>query len=100
MISTVRTNLLEQIFWKRFKMRELQEKYSLPGGWEWTRLKNISLKIHYGYTASATQNNTGIKLLRITDIQNNRVDWESVPFCNIQPDDIEKFELKENTQSG
>lgn len=77
-------------------MKEQIEKYNLPKGWVWTKIEHISLRIHYGYTASATQNDTGIKLLRITDIQDNKVNWENVPFCEIQPNDIDKFELKEN----
>lgn len=77
-------------------MKEQQEKYNLPKGWGWAKIKDISLRIHYGYTSSATQNNTGIRLLRITDIQDNKVNWENVPFCFIRPDNIEKFELKEN----
>src|SRR5690606_23446770 len=77
-------------------MKEQQEKYSLPEGWVWVKIEDISLRIHYGYTASATKEDTGIKLLRITDIQENKVKWESVPFCDIQPDDVEKFKLKEN----
>lgn len=77
-------------------MKEQQEKYDLPKGWVWTKLKDISLRIHYGYTASSTQNDTGIKLLRITDIQNNKVFWENVPFCHIESHDVKKFELKEN----
>ncbi len=77
-------------------MKEQQEQHILPKGWVWTKIEDISLKIHYGYTASATQNNTGIKLLRITDIQDNNVKWENVPFCDIQSNDIKKFELKEN----
>jgi Type I restriction modification DNA specificity domain len=35
----------------------------------------------YGYTASATVEPVGPRLLRITDIQNGRVNWEAVPFC-------------------
>ncbi|MEB3882060.1 hypothetical protein [Lyngbya sp. CCY1209] len=26
--------------------------YELPDSWEWIKLNNISIKIHYGYTAS------------------------------------------------
>ncbi|WP_449387195.1 restriction endonuclease subunit S [Chryseobacterium lineare] len=77
-------------------MKEHQENNMLPEGWVWAKIEDISLRVHYGYTASATQNNTGIKLLRITDIQNNKVNWETVPFCEIQTDNIEKFRLKEN----
>ena len=56
--------------------------YELPKGWEWVRLINITSRIHYGYTASALTEGD-VKLLRITDIQKNRVNWESVPYCNI-----------------
>src|SRR5690606_4775680 len=77
-------------------MKEQAEKYNLPEGWVWAKIEDISLRIHYGYTASATQNNTGIKFLRITDIQDNKVNWKDVPLCDIPHDDIEKFELKEN----
>lgn len=47
----------------------------------------------YGYTASALINGSH-KLVRITDIKSNGVDWESVPFCNCEND--QKFLLKYN----
>lgn len=35
----------------------------------------------YGYTASATTEPVGPRLLRITDIQDGKVNWDTVPFC-------------------
>lgn len=35
----------------------------------------------YGYTESATDVAVGPKFLRITDIQEGRVHWDSVPYC-------------------
>ena len=35
-------------------------------------------------------------MLRITDIQNNRVDWPSVPGCQIESDEAEKYLLSAN----
>ncbi|KRD06334.1 hypothetical protein ASE21_19375 [Flavobacterium sp. Root901] len=67
----------------------------IPNNWEEIILENISLRIHYGFTASSIKKNTGTKLLRITDIQNYKVDWNSVPFCKIEPQDINKYILKE-----
>jgi type I restriction enzyme, S subunit len=64
--------------------------YELPQGWEWVRLDDISVKIHYGYTASANHNLTNTRLLRISDIQDNKVDWESVPGCDIQDSLVQK----------
>jgi len=34
-----------------------------------------------------------VRLLRITDIQNNAVEWEAVPGCQIADDDVERYRL-------
>ena len=39
-------------------------------------------KPQYGYTASAATEPIGPHLLRITDIQNGSVNWETVPYCD------------------
>jgi type I restriction enzyme S subunit len=67
----------------------------LPTNWIISHVKDISLKIHYGYTTSATNENTGIKFLRITDIQGYKVNWNDVPFCHADSIDAEKFLLSE-----
>lgn len=70
--------------------------YELPKGWVWCGLGDVCKKIHYGYTASAIKNSDGIKLLRITDIQNHKVKWEQVPSCQIKESEIDKYSLNEN----
>ena len=52
----------------------------------------ITINIHYGFTASATTKGNA-KLLRITDIQNNIVQWEKVPFCNVTRKDLNTYQL-------
>lgn len=47
----------------------------------------------YGYTESATNDPIGPKFLRITDIQDNQVEWNKVPYCKITNDDFEKYRL-------
>jgi type I restriction enzyme, S subunit len=45
-------------------------------------LKDVTTSIDYGVTASASSDaNVGPQFLRITDIQDDRVDWNTVPFC-------------------
>lgn len=44
-------------------------------------IDEIALSVDYGVTASATQVDVGPQFLRITDIQDDRVDWTSVPYC-------------------
>jgi len=70
--------------------------FYIPSTWRWTKLGNISLQIQYGYTASADSTATEIRMLRITDIQNNRVDWPSVPGCQIDLCEAEKYLLNTN----
>lgn len=70
--------------------------YELPKGWVWTRLGEVCERIHYGYTASAINDSEGIKLLRITDIQNDRVNWNNVPSCRIKNEEIPNYILKKN----
>jgi len=70
--------------------------FPIPSNWAWTQLGNIALQIQYGYTASADPSATEIRMLRITDIQNNRVDWPSVPGCQIESDEAEKYLLSPN----
>ncbi|QIB50014.1 restriction endonuclease subunit S [Pseudomonas sp. OIL-1] len=65
-----------------------------PKVWQLAKLGDISSDISYGYTASATSEPTGVRLLRITDIQNNAVNWPGVPNCEIDAEKIEKYRLK------
>ena len=68
------------------------EPFALPEKWKWVNLKALSTHIQYGYTASASALGEA-KLLRITDIQNGKVNWDSVPFCSISASDISKFSV-------
>ncbi|AVC44948.1 hypothetical protein B4919_09215 [Francisella tularensis subsp. novicida] len=65
----------------------------LPKGWRECRLGEISTDISYGYTASATFENTGTKFLRITDIVPSRINWGNVPFCEVDELKKEKYKL-------
>ncbi len=64
----------------------------LPSGWRAARIGEICEHPQYGHTASAQHAPVGPKMLRITDIQDGRVDWPSVPYCRC--DDVEKYRLK------
>lgn len=67
----------------------------VPEGWERKTLAELCESIDYGYTASAEQEEIGPKLLRITDIVPNFIDWSAVPHCLIEDNKIEKFQLRE-----
>jgi len=59
----------------------------LPKGWKWSTVKDVCSQIDYGFTTSANFSIKEPKFLRITDIQNGCVNWESVPGCEISRDE-------------
>lgn len=65
--------------------------FDLPEGWAWARLGNLSAAIQYGLSNSAEPQGT-YRLLRITDIQDGKVDWNAVPFTTVN--DPEAYLLK------
>ncbi|MEX5540513.1 restriction endonuclease subunit S [Pseudomonas poae] len=68
----------------------------LPNNWTTARLGDLAEDISYGYTAPSTRERIGPHLLRITDIQENEVLWNSVPYCEIDSEQANKYLLKEN----
>ena len=66
--------------------------FEIPESWEWHRWGEISFKIQYGYNAPAKQSGK-IKMVRISDIQNNSVIWDTVPFCKITHDKLKEYQL-------
>ena len=69
--------------------------FEIPESWKWERWGNISQSIQYGYNAPALKSGD-IRMVRISDIQNGKVLWESVPYCNIQESEIESYLLLED----
>ncbi len=60
--------------------------------WQTRRLSEVSV-INYGYTESACSEPVGPKFLRITDIQDACVDWDSVPYCRVDSAELSKYRL-------
>jgi type I restriction enzyme S subunit len=77
------------------KPLDMSDLPSLPDGWTYTTVREVSRTIQYGYTQSGTSEPIGPKFLRITDIQNGRVDWEKVPHCEISEGEKAKYVLGE-----
>ena len=68
--------------------------FEIPENWEWTTVKNISTSILYGVSESAKPKGT-FKLLRITDIQDNKVNWDSVPYTDFDEEKAKNYLLQE-----
>lgn len=63
-----------------------------PKGWAETTLGQICSKPQYGWTCRAAKNGK-IKYLRTSDISEGKIDWQSVPYCEEIPDDVEKYQV-------
>ena len=68
--------------------------FDIPENWVWTTVSDISKSILYGVSESAKTKGK-YKLLRITDIQDNRVDWDSVPFTDFDEDKVSPYLLND-----
>ena len=77
------------------EITEDEKTFDIPESWMWVRWGDLSESIQYGYNAPA-QSTGRIKMVRISDIQEGKVLWETVPFCNIQEDEIPNYLLKKN----
>ena len=65
----------------------------LPKGWVWASIAQLAENIQYGYTESAKYAPVGPKFLRITDIQDGRVNWDTVPYCECPEGKHAKYRL-------
>jgi type I restriction enzyme S subunit len=70
--------------------------FKLPDTWILTKMQELATDVSYGYTASSTTVPAGPQMLRITDIQNNNVDWSNVPYCEIDSDKLDQYKLKKH----
>ncbi|MEA1954473.1 MAG: restriction endonuclease subunit S [Campylobacterota bacterium] len=70
--------------------------FDIPDNWKCCRLQNTSNNIHYGFNASAKPEKLDVRMLRITDIQNNSVNWNTVPGCDYTQKDLRSYSLSNN----
>ena len=103
LLEKIRAEKVRLVKEGKLKKKDLEVKpiaedeipFEIPKGWEWVRWGDLSESIQYGYNAPAKE--TGrIKMVRISDIQNGRIVWETTPFCNIEEKEIDTYLLKKN----
>ena len=69
--------------------------FDIPPTWKWVRWGDISYSIQYGYNAPARASGR-IRIVRISDIQEGEIVWDTVPFCDIKEFEIDDYLLKKN----
>ena len=76
------------------QMRAYFKEYTANNASIAGKLKDYSV-MQYGYTETATTEPVGPKFLRITDIAQNYIDWNGVPYCPISEENHKKYVLSE-----
>ena len=76
------------------QMRAYFKEYTANNASITGKLKDYSV-MQYGYTETATTEPVGPKFLRITDIAQNYIDWNGVPYCPSSEGNHEKYVLSE-----
>src|SRR5438876_770761 len=64
-------------------------------GWVEATVADLVSCLQYGYTASADAALRGPRFLRITDLKNGRINWPSVPGCEIHLEELPKYRLED-----
>ena len=95
--AELKKTLLHQLFTQGLRGEPLKQTGigPVPESWEVVELGKISHKPEYGFTESAKPSGNA-QFLRITDIQEDGVRWESVPFCECPEELIERYLLADN----
>ena len=87
-ISLLRANIVDV---ENMRKSVLEESL-ISAEFETKKIDDISIAIQYGYTGK-TKETGKYKLLRITDIQDNSIDWNTVPFVDITDAEAQKYML-------
>jgi type I restriction enzyme S subunit len=100
-ISTEQLEALRKSAWQGLReVGRISERYSsaesidwqppidLPAGWTWASLDQIACLVQYGSSAKTTENQRGVAVLRMGNIQAGKLDLSSLKFL---PEDHEEF---------
>ena len=94
----VKKGLMQKLLTKGMGHKEFKDTEigKIPKDWEVVRLGDVADRMYYGITAKAVEKDTGLHMLRTTDIKEYSVNWESLPFCEITEhrNNLEKYSLK------
>ncbi len=98
-IKKEKEQLIKDKVIKKIKPLELikddEIPFDIPSSWEWVRWGEISNSIQYGANAGALESGNA-KLVRISDIQNDEIQWNTVPNTIVSENDLNTYLLNEN----
>lgn len=90
-----KTKSVEELLEKALVPEE-EQPFPIPDNWVWVRLGYVLSKLQYGFTEKASYEKIGPHFLRITDLSESVINWDSVPFCKIDENSLNKYRLNHN----
>lgn len=78
----------------RLRLTKQTEIGEIPESWQVERVGDHCEPPRYGHTESASMERVGPKFLRITDITDHGVDWDTVPYCRCPDSTLEQLRLQ------
>lgn len=66
----------------------------MMSSWPVVKLSETCAKPQYGAIARGTDQPIGPRLVRQTDLVDGRINWSTVPYCNLRSSELEKYALQ------
>jgi len=91
----LKKGLMQQLLTKGIRRKEF--KYSKELGceiskeWQVAKTKEITLEHKQGFYTNQSYSTTGIRLVRITDLLNPRLSYETMPYLDVDKKTVEQF---------
>jgi type I restriction enzyme S subunit len=76
-----------------FKQTELGE---IPFNWKISSLKEVTQEHKQGYYTNKNYNSEGVKLIRITDLENPQINWNNMPKLQVDEKTYNQFKVDYN----
>ena len=69
--------------------------FTIPDTWIWVKAKTLLKNLQYGFNGCGLSEGK-VKMLRITDIQNNSVNWDTLPYCSMPENAVSDYQIATN----
>jgi type I restriction enzyme S subunit len=74
---------------------QISDMPTLPEGWVWATIDQLTLEQRYGSSAKTTEDSSGVPVLRMGNLQDGRIDYASLKFLPKSHDEFPDLFLEE-----
>lgn len=73
----------------------MPDALALPPGWVWASIDQLALQLQYGTSAKASNDASGVPVLRMGNLQSGELDWNDLKYLPVDHDAFPKLLLRE-----